>query len=656
MRTLYIDIETYSDVDIAKAGLYRYVQSHAFEVLLIAYALDDEPVHVLDLKKNADAHERLKPYIYDAEFIKTAHNAPFEFHCLSTIWPDMNLDQWQCTATLALFNGYPEALDAAGKALGLPEDKKKMAAGKALIRKFCRPCAPTKSNGGRTRNLPEHEPGQWEVFKLYCAQDVETERAIHKELKYSMPASERRLWLNDVRLNMRGIMVDADLISGALKVNADLTNDLTTLAKQLTGLNNPNSLTQLKGWILKETGQEVDSLNKAVLDDLIADAASDKVRDVLRIRKELGKTSVKKYDAMEAAMCEDHRVRGLLRYYGANRTGRWAGRLVQVQNLPRNKMSTLKYARQMVKDRNTEALVMLYDNPSDVLSQLIRTAFIAPEGYMLAVADFSAIEARVIAWLADEKWRLEVFRTHGKIYEASASTMFNVPIEKIKKGQPEYALRQKGKIAELALGYQGSVGALKQMGALDMGLHEDELPGIVNAWRQANSKICALWYGIEEAAMDCVRDGIPTKYKCLSFKYDGMIGTLIITLPSGRSLFYNGCFITKDARGFEKLSYHGVNQETRKWVQIPTYGGKLTENIVQAIARDCLAEKLLMLEPYDNIRPVMHIHDEIVAEVPEDQAEACYQKMIDIMREPISWAQGLPLNADGFISKYYKKD
>lgn len=538
--------------------------------------------------------------------------------------------------------------------MGLSEDKKKMAVGKALIRKFCMPCKPTKSNGGRTRNLPHHEPEQWELFKEYCKRDVETEYEVKKRLsKVNFPQDEQALWILDQQINGRGIQLDMDLVNGALEVSERITDELTKEAVKISGLDNPNSVSQLKELLEKETGEEIESLNKSAVPELIKKIDDSKIKRLLQIRQELSKTSTKKYVTMANAVCDDGRVRGLLQFYGANRTGRWAGRLVQVQNLPRNYIETLDLARELVKKRDIDMLKMIYGNVPDTISQLIRTAFIAKPGYKLVVADFSAIEARVISWLAGEQWRLQVFETHGKIYEASASQMFNVPIERIKKGNPEYALRQKGKVAELALGYQGGSGALIQMGALKMGLTEDELPEIVNRWRNANRRIVDLWATVETATYSTLRTGKTTVIqKGICFNLEN--GDLTITLPSGRKLFYLDCKLIPS--GFkDQIAYMGVNQTTKKFERTPTYGGKLTENIVQAIARDCLAVSLFNLA-CKGFRPLMHIHDEVICEVPKNDQNYSLEKAIELMCIKPKWAQDLPLNAAGFTSDYYMKD
>lgn len=653
MRELSIDIETYCSVDLIKSGLYKYVQSQDFEILLFAYAFDNEPVKIIDLAQGEQLPQELVAALADKNIIKTAYNATFEWYCLNKFW-NSPLDQWRCTMAKGLYCGYPAGLALIGNAIGLTEDKKKLASGKALIRKFSLPCKPTKTNGGRTRNLQKHEPEQWELFKTYCMQDVVTEREIKKQLdKVIFPEKEQKLWEIDTLMNAYGVKIDKQLIESAIKIDMARTEELLTEAIKLTGLNNPNSVAQLKEWIEGITGEGIDSLNKAEIPEILKNTTDSNVKRALEIRQELSKTSVKKYKAMENAVCADDRVRGLLQYYGANRTGRWAGRLVQVQNLPRNYLETLNFARELVKNQKIETIKLVYGNVPDTLSQLIRTAFVAPENKTFAVADFSAIEARVISWLAGEQWRLEVFRTHGKIYEASASQMFGVPIANIKKGNPEYALRQKGKVAELALGYQGGTGALIQMGALNMGLTEEELPDIVNRWRASNKRIVDLWKTIQNAVIQCLQTGSNIYIqKGVSFKI--VNGNLAIDLPSGRQLFYIKPELAPGQYGFQ-ITYLGQNQTTKKWEKIPTYGGKLTENIIQAIARDCLAEALIRLCNYGFV-PVFHIHDEVICEIPKNDSNYTLEKAISVMCQVPEWAEDLPLNADGFTSDYYKKD
>ena len=654
MRTLSIDIETFSSVDIGKAGLFKYVQSDDFEILLFAYSFDDEPVKVIDLAQGEQLPQELITALSNKDIIKTAYNASFEWYCLNKFWKSP-IEQWRCTMVRGLYAGYPAGLKAIGEALGLAEDKKKLMTGKALIRYFCVPCKPTKSNVGRTRNYPKHDLEKWRLFKEYNRQDVVTEIEIKRRLeKIVFPKFEQEAWIIDVLMNSCGVKVDKQLVEGALNIANIRTEQLLVEAQKISGLNNPNSIAQLKEWLESETGNEVASLNKKDVPELIKNTDSEKVKRMLEIRQELSKTSTKKYDAMEIAMGKDDRVRGLLQFYGANRTGRWAGRLVQIQNLPQNHLEMLGFARELVKKGDLEGLSIIYGNTPSTLSQLIRTAFISEEGYTFVVADFSAIEARVISWLAGEQWRLNVFKTHGRIYEASASQMFGVPIEKIKKGDPEYSLRQKGKVAELALGYQGGSGALIQMGALENGLTEEELPDIVNRWRQSNKRIVDLWHTIQNCAINCIKTGqTQVMQKNIYFSIEN--GNLAITLPSKRQLFYIQPKLEINNFGSEALNYMGQNQTTKKWERIPTYGGKLTENLVQAIARDCLAEAIKNLVK-NNYKVLFHIHDEIIAEVPKNDNRFSLENAIKIMCTVPEWAEGLPLNADGFTNDYYKKE
>ena len=664
MNHLSIDIETRSSVEIGKAGLYKYAQSPDFEILLFAYQWNDEPVEVVDLKMGEQIPENIRKALNDHNVIKHAYNAAFEWYCLNRGGYPTSLDQWRCTMAHGLYCGYTAGLDATGKAIGLPQDKQKLAVGKALIRYFCVPCKPTKTNGGRIWNEPWHAPDKWKLFKEYCGQDVVTEKAIQRRLDlFPMPAEEWCQWRMDVQMNAYGVRVDRELIDGVLRINAWSEAELTEEAIRITGLENPNSVAQLKTWLegqlqgCAEIGVEIPDLAKGTVSALLSrEDIPEKVRRVLEIRQQLGKTSIKKYVTMESARCSDDRIRGLTQYYGANRTGRWAGRLVQMQNLPRNYIKTLDYARKLAKAGNYEGLRLLYGNVPDTLSQLIRTAFIPSEGRKFVVADFSAIEARVIAWLAGEQWVNEVFATHGKIYEATASQMFHVPIEKITKGNPEYSLRQKGKVATLALGYQGGTSALIAMGALDMGLSEEELPDIVTRWRGANKRICALWYAVENAALAAMRTAQPQGINGLIFALEGdlIYGQTFLTvrLPSGRKLFYPKPFLKENQFGKEALHYYTVGQQTRKWEIASTYGGKLTENIVQAIARDCLAVTLDRISAR-GLPVVFHVHDEVIIDAP---VETTVEEICGLMAEPIPWAPGLILKGAGFESQYYMKD
>ena len=659
MHHLSIDLETYSSVPIAKAGAQKYIQSPDFEILLFAYSLDGGDVQIIDLAQGELLPQWLASALSDPQYIKHAYNASFEWGCLSKFMGTLPIDQWRCTMFHGLYCGYTAGLDATGKALGLPADKQKLSTGKALIRYFCVPCAPTKTNGGRTRNYPRHDPAKWALFKEYCIGDVTTEMEIlHRLENFPVPPELEKQWQTDVLINARGVAVDMDMVRGALWIGETTRDQLTEEAVTLSGLDNPNSVKQLMQWLEEELDEELTDLRKDTVSRLLnGNLTNDTARRMLEIRQELGKTSTKKYNAIEAAVCADGRVRGLLQFYGANRTGRWAGRLVQVQNLPRTYVEPLPLARDLVKRRETASLRALFGSVPDTLSQLIRTSFVAEPGNALVDADFSAIEARVISWLAGESWRLDVFRTHGKIYEASASQMFGVPLERIKKGNPEYALRQKGKVAELALGYQGSTGALIKMGALDMGLTEAELPDIVNRWRDANKRIRDLWYSMEAAAVQVIQTGQPVGLRSLVLAREMDAGNnldfLTIRLPSGRKLYYAHPSLGQNQWGKPSITYMGMDQTTKKWKLIETYGGKLVENCVQAIARDCLAEAIERLEA-TNYPVVFHVHDEVVVECAAERASL--DDIAAIMGQPVSWAPDLPLGADGWVGAFYKKD
>lgn len=657
---LSIDLETFSSVDIKKSGAFKYIESPDFQILLFAYSLDGEPVQVLDLATGEIIPPWLVSVLSDPVFIKHAYNATFEWGCLSKFFgAPLPAEQWRCTMLHGLYCGYTAGLDATGKALGLAADKQKLNSGKALIRYFCVPCRPTKTNGGRTRNLPHHDPDKWALFKEYNRQDVVTEMEIEKRLSaFPVPDFVQKEWETDLRINTRGVMVDMNLVSGALTMGANTRAALVDEAERLSGLRNPNSVKQLREWLGTELDEEVTNLNKETVAHLLnRDDNSDTVQRMLEIRQELGKTSTKKYDAIEAAVCADGRVRGLLQFYGANRTGRWAGRLVQVQNLPRTYTEPLPLARELVISNQPDALRLICGSIPDTLSQLIRTSFIASPGNLLVDADFSAIEARVISWLAGEQWRLDVFRTHGKIYEASASQMFGVPIEKIKKGNPEYALRQKGKVAELALGYQGGTGALINMGAFDMGLTEEELPDIVSRWREANRRIRDLWYAMENAAVRVISEGGSVGVGCviLSREYDQSTGAdcMTILLPSGRKLYYINPKLGVNQWDKPSINYMGMEQSTKRWGTVETYGGKLVENCVQAIARDCLACSIERLEAA-GMPVVFHVHDEVVIDIPADRADL--DAVVQLMGAPMPWAADLPLNADGWTGLFFRKD
>lgn len=671
LHHLSIDLETYSTVSIGAAGSYRYILDPSFEILLFAYSLDGMPVEVIDVASGQVIPLWLKNALKNPLYIKHAYNAAFEWFALSKYLGWLPPDHWRDTMLHALYCGYPASLDAAGRAMGLPEDKKKLATGKALIRYFCIPCKPSNANGNRTRNLPRHDPAKWTLFKEYNGQDVVTEMEIDRRLSaFPVPAFVQKQWETDLLMNARGVAADMDMVSGALVIGATVKSQLMGEARQLSGLDNPNSIKQLARWLTDATDSdaEITSVTKETVATMLKQPQPANVRRMLEIRQELGKTSTKKYDALETCIADDGRVRGLLQFYGANRTGRWAGRLVQVQNLPRTYTHPLPPARQLVKDRNIDGLRLMYGSINDTLSQLIRTAFVATPGNVLIDADFSAIEARVISWLAGQEWRLEVFRTHGKIYEASASQMFHVPIEKIKKGNPEYALRQRGKVAELALGYQGGVSAMRRM---DTGhnlddLSDDEVKGIVDRWRETNSMIRDLWNIVDSAAVTVITNGGAQTIRSettdavitLACELDVITGTryMTILLPSGRKLYYPSPEIGVNRWGNPSVSYMGQNQTTKRWERVETYGGKLVENIVQAIARDCLAIAIENLEA-QGLHVVFHIHDEVVIDTP---AWADEDTMLDtvtkIMTKPIPWAQALPLNADGWVDKFFKKD
>ncbi|WP_405761502.1 DNA polymerase [Anaerovibrio slackiae] len=660
MHHLSIDLETYSSVPVGKAGAQKYIASPDFEILLFAYSLDGSPVVCVDFAQGEMLPQEIANALTSPDYIKHAYNAPFEWGCLSKyVGRQLPPEQWRCTMFHGLYAGYTAGLEATGRALGLAEDKRKLNTGKALIRYFCVPCAPSKANGMRTRNYPHHNPERWQLFKEYCCQDVVTEMEIERRLSaIPVPDFVQKEWETDLIINSRGVAVDMEMVEGALELGATVRNSLMTEAMQISGLNNPNSVKQLAAWLEEETGEEVAALRKDTVAKMLArDDNSPQVQRMLEIRQELGKTSTKKYDAIEVAVCPDGRVRGLLQFYGANRTGRWAGRLVQVQNLPRTYTEPLELARELVKGRNLNALKAIYGSIPDTLSQLIRTAFIAPPGHILIDADFSAIEARVISWLAGEEWRLEVFRTHGKIYEASASQMFGVPLELIKKGNPEYALRQKGKVAELALGYQGSTGALINMGALDMGIPEEDLPDIVTRWREANRRIRDLWYKMDAAAVQIITQGgavgVNNVVIAREFNYEQGTDCMTITLPSGRKLYYIEPQIGQNQWGNPSISYMGMDQTTKKWKRIETYGGKLVENCVQAIARDCLAQAIEHLEAA-GLPVIFHIHDEVVIDCPPNAATL--EDVVKIIAQPIPWAPDLPLGADGWVGQFFKKD
>jgi len=669
---LSIDIETYSSVSLTNCGVYPYTESPDFDILLFAYAFDDEPVKCVSFAEGEKLPAEVLNALADPNVTKHAYNAMFERVCLKVylsrkygweIWEiegreEFPIEQWRCTMVHAYMAGYSGRLGSVGKALGLSEDKAKLRSGKALIRYFSIPCKPTKVNGGRTRNLPEHNPEKWQEFKKYCSRDVEAEREIFRKIEaYSISNFERKLYVLDQEINDRGVLIDKTLVDNALECNKLYKTDLIKNAKKLTGIENPNSVAQLKKWIETYEGFSVPSINKDTLQEIVRKSKKPETIEMLKIRKELAKTSIKKYQAMSNCTRKDGRAGGLLQHYGASRTGRWAGRLVQVQNLPKNKMLDLDDARNFLLNGDYEALDIIYASVSDTLSQLIRTAFIAKKGHTFAVADFSAIEARIIAWLAGEKWRLDVFKTHGKIYEASAAAMFNVPLESIDKGS---TLRQKGKVAELALGYGGSVGALITMGAIDMGLKENELKPLVNAWRAANRNITALWKILNNKAKYVISKSFSTSSTWEKSLKDIRMycknGDFRIVLPNGRELSYLKARVEKSKK-FDgtTITYIGMNQDLHKLTRLETYGGKLTENIVQAIARDCLAHSMLRLKA-EGYNIVMHVHDEVIIELPKKDAKKELENICAIMGESIPWAKDLLLRADGYITDYYLKD
>ena len=646
MQTLSINLETYSDQPLAKTGVYRYVESPDFEILLFAYSVDGGPVRQIDLACWEKIPSEILCALEDDKVIKWAFNANFERICLSRFlgYPTgdyLEPDSWKCSMVWAAYMGLPLSLEGVGAVLGL--EKQKLAEGKDLIKYFCQPCAPTKSNGQRTRNLPKHAPDKWLTFKKYNIRDVETEMSIQARLsKYPVPDSVWEEYHLDQEINDRGVGLDMELVRQAIQMDGRSRSELTQAMKELTSLDNPNSVQQMRQW-LADNGVETDTLGKKAVAELLK-TAPPQLQKVLTLRQQLAKSSVKKYQAMETAVCADGRARGMFQFYGANRTGRWAGRIIQMQNLPQNHLDDLSEARGLVRAGGFDALEMLYEDVPDTLSQLIRTAFVPQGNRKFIVADFSAIEARVIAWLADEKWRQDVFAEGKDIYCASASQMFGVPVEK--HGVNGH-LRQKGKIAELALGYGGSVGALKAMGALEMGLSEDELPALVSAWRQANPKIVQFWWAVDRAVMDAVTRKTTTKTHGIIFSARN--GMLFITLPSGRSLSYVKPKIGENRFGGDCITYEGVGG-TKKWERIDSYGPKFVENIVQATSRDilCYAMKTLRC-----CSIVMHIHDEVVIEADRRMS---LQAVCDQMGRTPPWANGLQLRADGYETDFYKKD
>lgn len=643
MRHLSIDIETFSDIDIQKAGAYRYAQSEQFRIMLFAYSFDGEEVQVVDLENGEEIPHFILTALQDKDVIKHAYNAAFEWYCLNRAGIKTPLNQWQCTMVHAMYLSLPAGLANTGEALGIAEDKKKSAVGKQLIRYFC--VKPYKLDAVK-----------WKAFKEYNRQDVVSEMEIENRLSgFPVPELEWERWRQDIAMNAYGVKVDTELVNGAIKIQERCEEELLNEAVRLTQLENPNSPTQLLNWVNAQ-GYPLENTQKATIESALKEDLPLKVRRVLEIRQQLGKTSVKKYEAMTNTIGEGDRVRGISQFYGASKTGRFSGRLVQMQNLPRNYLEPLAETRECVKRQDYETLKLLFDSIPDTLSQLIRTAFIPSTGNQFVVADFSAIEARVIAWLAKETWVQEVFATHGKIYEATASQMFHVPIEKIAKGNPEYALRQKGKVATLALGYQGGTNALISMGALKMGLSEEELPEIVTRWRAANQRIVALWSAVGSYALRTVRDGRARQVNGLIFRMEQDLKNglrfLTIELPSKRKLFYCKPYIGLNQFGGESLYFYTQNQTTKKWEESSTFGGKLVENIVQGIARDCLCETLDRITS-KGYRIVFHVHDEVIVDAGMDLT---VEELCSIMAEPIPWAKGLILKGAGFSGQFYQKD
>ena len=703
MRQCCVDFETFSDVDIKKAGLYKYVESPAFDILLIAWAVDDGPVQLIDLARGEDPALFLK-VVYDEDTVLRSYNAAFEHATLNT-WlkrrnlPTLPIGDWRCTMAHGLYCGYTAGLAATGEAMGLPQDKRKLGIGLALIRKFCVPgkekdaplidgLVAEEDTLTKVRRRIAAEPEKWELFKQYCMQDVETEREIERRLKkWRMPAREQILWELTTEANITGVGVDRRLVDGALYLSGAEQAALVDEAQRISGLDNPKSVQQLMKWLNEEIDEEVTDLRKGTVADLLrVGVSSDRAARMLELRQLMSKTSTKKYDALQAAVCDDGRVRGMMFYYGANRSGRWAGRIVQPQNLPQNHLPCLDYAREQVKALDAEMIRVCWGSVPDTLSQLIRTAFIPRPGKIYAIADYSAIEARVVAWLAGESWVLDAFRRGEDIYCATASAMFGVPVEK--HGQ-NAELRQRGKVAVLALGYGGGEAALEAMGAIKMGIPAEDLPEIKAKWRAANPRICGLWRRMEDAALLCLRTNTrqevqikitdpaqarenEEKMGAASGSYSDRFNTgakisfrresdpltnqdfLTIELPTGRKLFYAKPFLApaKNFQDRDSLHYYSVNQTTKKWDVTDTWGGKLVENITQAVARDCLAETLIRLR-HKGMIAVFHVHDEVIVEVDREDD---LQTILDIMAQPLDWAPGLPLKGAGFCADYYQKD
>lgn len=644
-KRLFIDLETFSSRDLSKTGVYKYAESMDFEILLLAYSFDGEEVKVVDLAKGEEVPSKVIDALKDKKIEKWAFNANFERICLSSyLGEKLDPKSWYCTMVWSLYLGLPISLEGVGRVLGL--EKQKLSEGKNLIRYFCMPCKATKTNSKRTRNLPEHDPSKWEEFKKYNKRDVETELEIHERLShFPLPDIEWDHYHLDQEINDKGIEIDSILVEKSIALDDKLREENMKRAIEITGLENPNSPMQLKGW-LNEKGLEIDSLAKKKIEDAL-ETAEGSIREVLQLRQELSKSSVKKYAAMENVQGDDGRVRGLIQFYGASRTGRYSGRLIQVQNLRRNNIKDLELTRSLVRDEEFETIELLYDSPSDILSQLIRTAFIPRKNHRFIVSDFSAIEARVLSWLAGESWRIESFTKGEDIYCQAASHMFGIPVEK--NGLNGH-LRSKGKIAELACGYGGSVGALKAMGAIDMGIEEGELQGIVDSWREANPNIVNLWWDIDRVIKKVIKTRAKENYKNITISYEK--GILFIELPSGRRLSYVKPRIGINRFGGESITYEGIGIG-HKWERMESYGAKFVENIIQAISRDILAEAMVRLNK-EGFKIVMHIHDEVVLEVPKDKSSI--EEVNKIMSIQPKWAKGLILDADGFECNFYQKD
>jgi DNA polymerase bacteriophage-type len=671
MPVLHVDIETFCSTDLRDCGVHRYAESRDFECILIGVAIDDDEVQVIDLLQGEELPRDIEDALFNPRFEKHAFNAAFEITCLSRHFGKrLDPSQWHCTSAHALYLGLPNNLKDVGQVAGIQTSEQKLSSGLGLIRRFCMPCKPSKANGSRTRNLPHHAPDAWEEFKLYCRNDVQAERAIGKKLSlFPMPEAERKLWVLDQSMNATGIRVDRQLVEHAIDFDDSHRLALLAEATSITGLDNPNSRNQLLSWLRAEDeNPNITELTKKSVPVLLAQTDNERVRRALQLRQELAKTSVSKYHAMARAICADDCLRGLTQYYGASRTGRWAGRLVQVQNLPQNKLKDLPLARDLLRSGEYEILSLVFGNVPDTLSQLIRTAFVPRDGHTFLVVDFNAIEARVLSWLSASAWRLEVFRTHGRIYEASAEKMFGLAPGSVTKASP---YRNKGKVAELALGYGGGAGALKAMGAIEMGLQESELEGIKNVWREANAEIVSFWRSCERAAVLAVADktkvSLPVAMAQATITFSYEKGFLFIELPSGRRLAYvkprieqEDLYVT-DANGGSyvlaqagALTYEGIDQKSRQWRRIPTWSGRVVENITQAIARDCLRESIFALDDA-GFKILTTIHDEVILEIPE--SGPLNLKLAEgLMSKPISWAPSLPMRADGFETPYYQKE